>query len=98
MAGASTAAICQQKRGNQCERRPQRHHPGRARPAACDAPLLRKDAVYRAYGIRRAAARREFGGASAAYVAPTLETASAPSSTSREFSRRRSAAEDEFGG
>jgi hypothetical protein len=45
-----------------------------------------------------AAARREFGGASAAYIAPTFETASAPSPASREFTYRSSAAEDEFGG
>jgi hypothetical protein len=68
-------------------------------PAATRKPTRRRQAEFANTGASDSdAARREFGGASAANVAPTFETASVPSPASREFTYRSSAAEDEFGG
>lgn len=71
----------------------------RRAPTTTRKPTTRRQAEFANAGASdSAAARRDFGGASAAYVAPTFESAAAPSSISREFRRRSSAAEDEFGG
>jgi hypothetical protein len=86
---------------------PTGRHSGITRPhmptRAATAPTPRRTTEFGgSRGRASAQARREFGGASAAAITPTFETASTPSSASREFSHStpggHSASAGEFGG